>query len=225
MSHPAPGQPPNDDGFHHPYGQPRQPGDPYGTPQQPYAGPQPPYGTPGPGGVRLAEWWKRLLARIIDVLVLLIPAFILQFIIAIGYLGIVGVGPHRSPNTFPMGGGGRDGILLLDAISSLLMLALLFGYEVWMLSRWGRTVGKMAMGLRVVPLSGTAHPRAGGLPASTAAIRALVWWGPWGLNWIPLIGAIIGFFPLLNGLWPLWDKPNQQSLNDKAAATIVTAER
>ncbi len=36
-------------------------------------------------------------------------------------------------------------------------------------------------------------------------------------------GTVIagGLFLLLDDLWPLWDKPWQQALHDKAAKTVV----
>jgi uncharacterized RDD family membrane protein YckC len=45
--------------------------------------------------------------------------------------------------------------------------------------------------------------------------RSAIWVLP---SLVPVVG---GFFRLLDGLWPLWDKPYRQALHDKAMKTIV----
>jgi hypothetical protein len=203
-------------GSHQPYGAPEgaaQPPDPYGI--------DPNAAAYGPGGIRLAEWWQRLLARIIDGFVVLIPAIVLLFVEVL--LTVALLGPRSVGAASPYGD--RPGeSFAADVISGLLLLALLVAYEAWMLSRWGRTVGKMALGLRVVPVEspGSAGP---GLPGKTSFVRAFVWWGPNGLGWLPVIGGYLWIFPVINGLWPLWDRPYRQSLNDKIARTLVITDR
>ncbi|MFC4561277.1 RDD family protein [Nocardiopsis mangrovi] len=200
-------------------------------PYRPYLPFAPPGSTAAELGLRPAEWGRRLVARIIDGLVVIIPSFIVLFAVLIVW--VVATGPGRPLPAGPFSAGAGEN-LLLDAVGALLVCALLVAYETWMLARWGATLGKMAMGLRIVPRHHPngygAHGAPGGpadtgLAGSTSLVRALVWWGPAGLNWLPVLGALIALFPLLNGLWPLWDRPDQQSLNDKAARTIVIRER
>jgi uncharacterized RDD family membrane protein YckC len=73
---------------------------------------------------------------------------------------------------------------------------------------YGRTVGKRVLGLRVRPLAEDRKPRWG-----EAFLRS----GVMGLGY--LVGGWL--FLLLDGLWPLWDKPWQQAIHDKAARTVV----
>ena len=44
------------------------------------------------------------------------------------------------------------------------------------------------------------------------------------LNVVPGIGSVASLFPLLDGLWPLWDR-KKQALHDKAAKTNVVMVR
>lgn len=69
----------------------------------------------------------------------------------------------------------------------------------------GQTVGKMAVGIKVV----------------RAADAGPIGYGEAFLRW--LIAAVIGFVPfgtLVDLLWPLWDR-YKQTLHDKVAKTIV----
>ncbi len=69
----------------------------------------------------------------------------------------------------------------------------------------GQTLGKMALGIKVVRAS-DAGP---------------IGYGPAFLRW--LVAAVLGAVPLgslVDHLWPLWDE-HVQTLHDKAAGTIV----
>ncbi|MFC7330557.1 RDD family protein [Marinactinospora rubrisoli] len=166
----------------------------------------------GPG--RLAEWWQRLVARIIDTVIVGIPYVIVLAVVLFAFAntaaGEYGTETYGAQPTGDLGLGAR----VLGAVIGFLIA---IAYEALMLAAYGRTVGKMVMRLQVMPIIGPA-PR---LPASTALLRALTWYLPAFLNWIPVIGWLIGLIPILNGLWPLWDKPNRQSFNDKLAGTVV----
>ncbi|MFC3999247.1 RDD family protein [Nocardiopsis sediminis] len=233
------GPPPPASGLQPPAGWPDGPAEtghqrPYGGfdpgEQEPYRAYRPfapPGSTAAALGLRPADWWQRLIARIVDALVVVIPIFIVLFAVLITW--VLAAGPGRALPAGPFAAGAGEN-LLLDAVSGILVCALLVAYETWMLTRWGATLGKMAMGLRVIPLHAPEGggvrrgPEGTGLAGQAALVRALVWWGPAGLNWLPVLGALIALFPFLNGLWPLWDRPEQQSLNDKAARTIVIRE-
>ncbi|GIG69205.1 RDD family protein [Phytomonospora endophytica] len=91
------------------------------------------------------------------------------------------------------------GSALIAVLSPLL-------YEIVLTAVWGATFGKKAMKLRVVRVSDARIP---GWTAST--FRALVS-GVFGL--VPCVGY-------LDPMWCLWDKPNRQTLHDKAVRTIV----
>ncbi|MFI9274387.1 RDD family protein [Kitasatospora sp. NPDC052896] len=170
------------------YGYPQTPPPAAGYGQQPPGGyGQPSYGAPAgpglPGTPVLASAGDRLLARLIDVAVLLIPVIVLYVIVA-------------SVNTF---------------LYYVVMAALVTAYEGAMLSTQnGQTVGKKAMKLYVVNLA-DGQPVVGGTAWSRAAAYGLP-------QLVPCLGTL---YSVLDVLWQLWDKPNQQCLHDKAAKTVV----
>ncbi|WP_310914087.1 RDD family protein [Lipingzhangella rawalii] len=168
-------------------------------------------------GKPLAEWGERLLARIIDCLAVAVPVYlVIVLLFSVIQLVTVGTGTLQ-PWT------------LFDLLAGLSVVAGLVVYEFLMLTRAnGRTLGKMALGLRVVPQE---HPpqQDGNLPPNTALARGAVWWGPGLIDFIlpiPMIGLLLAIaFVLVNGLWPLWDQPWRHSLNDKFTGTVVVKDR
>ncbi|MFI7042982.1 RDD family protein [Streptosporangium sandarakinum] len=189
--------------------------------QQAYA--QQGYGAQWGGGhapgvsAPLAEWWQRLVARIIDGLILAIPTFVVTLVLT----GILVTAPSFNMETGEYSVG--SGTFLATFLTGLVGGLIYFVYEFLMLKAKGQTVGKMAMGIKVVPVGGA--PQAEGLPSNKAMSRAGVLWGPSILRGIPFVGFIIGIFSLVNVLWQLWDKPLHQCLHDKAAATTVVKTR
>lgn len=126
----------------------------------------------------LASPGKRLLARIVDVLVLIIPVIVLAFI----FRGFI----------------------------FTLVVAILFGaYEVMMISNSGQTIGKKALGIKVV------DEDSGQIPDLQAA--GMRWGVPQILSLIPFVGWIIGLVIYLSLLW----RPKRQGFHDTAAHTIV----
>ena len=193
----APYQPPTE----YPYPAPNPP------PWEAYATqPAPPLVAPFP----LATWGSRFGARLIDWLILsavLLPAgFALMwqpFKHFVDSLPPDGRSPSQHVITDFYGQVfGR--VLLLSLVS----LVLQFVYEVPQLVAFGRTPGKRVLGLRIRPL---AEDRL--LTWKEATIR----WG------VVALGGLVGggLFTLLDDLFPLWDKPWQQTLHDKAAKTVV----
>jgi uncharacterized RDD family membrane protein YckC len=84
-----------------------------------------------------------------------------------------------------------------------------FAYSGLMVGRWGQTLGKMALGIRVLRAADqgrVTYPRAAARVASTWVLAVFT---------LPL---------LLAYLWPLWD-PRNQTLYDKMAGTIVVRAR
>ncbi|SHK84228.1 RDD family protein [Streptomyces yunnanensis] len=205
---PPPGGPP-------PPGTPPPPGGPP-PPPPPGAGPPPsygggPYGGPPAGGPYgageygadplaemppLANRGKRLLARIIDALLIGIPVGLIMNAIVgwVDYFSTSSVETSKQAT-----------------VSGVTMLVYLI-YEGLMLTSRGQTVGKMAMRIRVAMLSD------GSIPTAQAGwTRAAVYTLP---EIVPCCGFI---FWLVNVLWCTWDKPYQQCLHDKAARTVVVA--
>jgi uncharacterized RDD family membrane protein YckC len=142
----------------------------------------------------LATLGSRVLARVIDTLVLVAIDFVLGTAIA---------GP-ASPGDFSY----ADEVLL-----GALVFVLYFAYEGAMTSARGQTLGKMALRIRVVRLAG------GPVSSREAWMRAAVY----ALPGVLLAIGIGPLYWLLNSLWCTWDRPYHQCLHDKAAKTVVVA--
>ena len=191
----------------------------YGPPPSapPGYGQMPPYGTPpggspyGYGAVRgpvdglgrpLADWWQRLVAIIIDFLILFIPLGIIFSAV----LGTAGVAT------------GHLGVkvliaALVDAVVEIVYFAILNG------SDKGQTVGKMAMGIAVRDAS-----TGGAINPQRAAMRILALAPGIVLSWIPVLSFLAGLYTLVCGLSPLWDS-RRQGFHDKAIGTVVIKVR
>lgn len=94
---------------------------------------------------------------------------------------------------------------------SLIGVALSITYHTVAIARFGRTIGKRLLGLRVV-----AMPDGRQVAWSYAALRALV---PSAAVLLPVVGNLAG---LAVYLWAVFDK-RRQGLHDKLAGTLVTA--
>jgi uncharacterized RDD family membrane protein YckC len=187
-----------------------QPG--YGQPYQPY-GYQPTGKDPA-----LAEWWRRLLARVIDGLILAVvfsPLWIPAWHTFFNRLTTIA-------NQYPAGTSlssvpaARTAIAAAEShlegalfVVGLVFYLVAFAYDWIQHSLWGQTIGKRALGTRVVRADG--NPVVGPGPAAgRAAIYALT----------PVVPFVGWLFDLLNELWLTWD-PRRQCLHDKAAHTVV----
>ncbi len=136
-------------------------------PPPPPPPPEPPPGAqPGPAQLVPVGPWPRLGARIIDGIVLLIPNFVLGALLSDG-----------TSTAFDRMGDGDDLLYLL--ISTLLGYA----YAVWLEASRGQTVGKMALGMKVIGPDGR-------LPSQSVALRRNAWLL---LGLLPLLGGILSF--------------------------------
>jgi uncharacterized RDD family membrane protein YckC len=194
------------------YGQPA----PYGSPYQPYPGTGYGYQAKDPS---LAEWWQRLLARIIDGLVLsvlIIPLWVPAFSSLVNKLRNINNQYAANPNSPAAQAAIRHvtgqffGHIFLVVIAGL---AIALAYDWLQHGLWGQTLGKRAMGTMVV----TADTRSK-ISVGAAGGRAAVYVLP---SVVPFVG---GLFALLNELWLLWDQ-RRQCLHDKAAHTVVIKTR
>ncbi|WP_432150548.1 RDD family protein [Streptomyces sp. bgisy029] len=203
---PSDGQPPT--GGQPPYGQP-----PYGSAPPPPPPPPPPndpygsgggFGAPDPlaGMPPLAEPGKRILARLIDFLIISIPLYL----ISLPWGGAIDVD-----------GDGGDGF---DAaysghqfLWSLIGLVVYVAYDTYFTHKDGRTLGKRLLKLRVAMLNDGRVPDTG-----AALMRAVVLWAP-ALLCCPCLWWLINIVLMFT------DKPYRQGLQDKAAKTVVVVAR
>ncbi len=204
----------------------------FGDPGQAYPGyPQPGYGTP-PGygqpyqayGQRaagkdpaLAEWWRRLFARVIDGLILVLifsPLWIPPWRTFLRTLtALANQYPGTGLSTVPAA---RSAVATAEShlIGKLFAVGLAFYLVAFLYDwvqhwRWGQTIGKRVLRTKVVKADG--NPAVGAGPAcGRAAIYALS----------PLVPLVGWLFDLVNELWLTWD-PRRQCLHDRAAHTVV----
>ncbi|MEV4880999.1 RDD family protein [Streptomyces cyaneofuscatus] len=203
---PSDGQPPS--GGQPPYGQP-----PYGGAPPPPPPPPPPndpygsgggFGAPDPlaGMPPLAEPGKRILARLIDFLIISIPLYL----ISLPWGGAIDVDGD--------GGDGFDGAYSgHQFLWSFIGLVVYVAYDTYFTHKDGRTLGKRLLKLRVAMLNDGRVPDTG-----AALMRAVVLWAP-ALLCCPCLWWLINIVLMFT------DKPYRQGLQDKAAKTVVVAAR
>lgn len=151
----------------------------------------------------LADFGKRLAARIIDVIIVAVPLFLIQ--LAFGtkrYVVETNEGEDISEViTRSYSGSGL--------IMTLISIVAYLGYDWWFTKKNGQTVGKRAMGLRVAMLND------GSVPQSNPALaRAAV-------LWLPTLICCFCLWPIALVVSILVDKPYKQGLHDKVARTVV----
>ncbi|RZB17197.1 RDD family protein [Streptomyces sp. F001] len=201
-------QPPPGEGAGSPYDSPPggQEPPPYGGDQPPpYGGGQPPPYGGGPygGGPEeplagmppLADSGKRTLARIIDMILVGVVVWLLAWGFNVDEYGV-----------------GADEVDTGSSLAQSTIAAVLFmAYDTFMISKWGQTLGKKWLGMRVANLDNGATPS-----VQTALIRSAV-------LWIPFAFCCACLWTVICGGWSFFDKPYKQGLHDKAAKTVVVS--
>jgi uncharacterized RDD family membrane protein YckC len=172
-------------------------------------------------GVPLAGWWWRVLAAVIDniilstvVTILAVPLWMPVYEAFMAYWEAI-VDAQRTGVPLPV----LDPNQLFPIRAQMLLTALTVGigliYHVTFLRWKGATVGKLACRLRVVPVDrGLSRP---GLPWNATLIRAGIWV-------LPGISSLFALFTVVDVLFPLW-QPKRQALHDLAAKTQVIRAR
>lgn len=201
---------------------PAAPGAPPGWPYPPYGYPLPPgyvLPPPRPHGYALAPFGPRLVARLIDIGVVLLlnvlvnGFFVWRFVQEIEPLlreamrrSMAG---DRSTDGLPQVSPEADG---LQVVILLIAAALWFAYEVPSLANSGQTLGKRLMGIKVVPLTAD-EPLGFG--------RSMRRWNLLGLPTLLWCCGLGFLLQLLDCVFPVFDRPLRQALHDKRAQTVV----
>ncbi|MEY2443842.1 MAG: hypothetical protein QOC57_2469 [Ilumatobacteraceae bacterium] len=142
-----------------------------------------------PAGLTLAPIGRRIAGLVLDQLIVAFPAAII--ILALGFM------PSDTVTSRSL------------LIFNVCFTTAIFIYQTVMVALFGRTVGKMALGTRVVRLVD------GGRPGwSEATMRALL---PLALGAIPRVGVFLGVMVYSLAMW----NPLRQGLHDRAAGTLV----
>ncbi|NED37717.1 RDD family protein, partial [Streptomyces sp. SID8499] len=172
-----------------PYG-----GGPYGGGGGPFGGgPYP--NDPLAGMPPLADSGRRTLARIIDLILIGIIAWLVTWALHV--------------NEYAMD---ADQIEVGRSLGqSAVGLVLYLAYDTFMTARRGQTLGKQWLGMRVANLSDGSTPT-----VATSLARAAVLWVPFWFCCACLWLAICGG-------WSFFDRPYKQGLHDKAAKTVVVS--
>lgn len=188
------------------------------SPEDPYGGPVPPGGWHGPVPTapvpgRLAGWWSRAGAALVDGVIVALPGVVLTLgIVALlaGPVGATSIDDHET--------GVVVGILV--AILSLLLVAAAVVTTALVYapltmrrtgSRNGQTWGKQLFGIRVARMSREPHTF-----ASAATREVVVKFLLFGL-----VGGSLAWIPtVLDLLWPLWDGESR-ALHDMLVDTRV----
>ncbi|WP_338898020.1 RDD family protein [Streptomyces sp. TG1A-60] len=162
-------------------------GDPYGGGQYP--------NDPLSGMPPLADSGKRVLARIIDMILVAIVVGLLAWAFGISQYA-------AGSDDFEFGKS-----LAQETIAAILYI----GYDTFFTVRDGQTLGKRLMKLRVANLNDGSTPT-----MQTALTRAAV-------LWIPFAFCCACVWTAIAGGWSFFDKPYKQGLHDKAAKTVVVS--
>jgi uncharacterized RDD family membrane protein YckC len=157
--------------------------------------------TPGPPGDP-AGWWRRAGAAIIDGLIITVGAVAITAVFAA---------------VFSVGFLADDTVGIVSVIVGLILAVVAFSimallYAPLLMSRTnGRTLGRMATGIRVIRANG--HPMTFGFAMlREVAVKALLFGIASSLTF--------GLASLLDVLWPLWDEENR-ALHDLLVDTRV----
>ena len=172
-----------------PYDRPPPPGPPYGGggPYGPYGGTDPLAGMPP-----LADSGKRVLARIIDMIIVGIVVALLSWVFRTAEYD---VDANRIESGKSLG-------------QSVIAAVLYIAYDTVMISRSGQTLGKKLLNMRVANLQDGSSPS-----VRTSLIRAAV-------LWLPFAFCCACVWTAICGGWSFFDKPYKQGLHDKAARTV-----
>ncbi|MCX5385156.1 RDD family protein [Streptomyces sp. NBC_00083] len=219
------GQPQGQPGYGYPQGQQAPQGVPqqgYGYPQQPgqapgYGYPQAPgtlqanngyINVPVLGTVEVASMGRRLCARLIDGAAI---GIIVGIIMAIGLAGAVGVAKDCDPNSSDYSScvnNASAGLITVMFTWLAVVAGFTLLYEWLMVSLVGATLGKLALGLRVVKENTGQNPGLG-----AGFIRYI----------IPIVGAFLCYIgAILVYLSPFFDNSGKlQGWHDRAAGTLV----
>jgi uncharacterized RDD family membrane protein YckC len=154
-------------------------------------------------GRPLAEWWKRLVAYLIDGFAVGIPGTIIFVVLFAGSISQLETDPVTGEIT--SGGGALVGSYIIGYALYFAIGTVYFG--VMNGGARGQTLGKMALKIQV-----RSATTGGPIGVGRGFGRYLIT--------IPLSLVTCGLGGILDGLWPLWDA-KRQALHDKVVNSVV----
>ncbi|MET9852749.1 RDD family protein [Streptomyces sp. NPDC006450] len=164
------------------------------------------YGMPDPlaGMPPLADFGKRLVARVIDLLIIAVPLFVIQLLA--GDRNRYTVETNKGEDVTEVITKSYSGSGLLMTLISIVAYV---GYDWWFVKKNGQTLGKKWMGLRVAMLNDGSVPQSGAALSRSAVL------------WLPTLICCFCLWPIALVISMLVDKPYKQGLHDKVAKTVV----
>jgi uncharacterized RDD family membrane protein YckC len=173
-------------------------------------------------GVPLASWWWRVLAVLIDNVILTAIVTVITFPVWRSLYATMVDYFNALLDAQQAGLAPPPPLIATDLISGsnqLIVTSVTLGvgilYHVGFLRWKSATPGKLLCGLRVVPVDHGLD--LGPLAWNSISIRAAVWV-------LPGISAFLSFITVIDVLFPLWN-PKRQALHDIAAKTQVVRPR
>ncbi|MGW5125592.1 RDD family protein [Streptomyces sp. NPDC004069] len=155
-----------------------------------------PYGRdPLAGMPPLADSGKRTLARIVDLILVGIVVTLVTWALRV--------------NEYAVNAGNVQ--VGKSVAQSVVGVVLYMAYDTFMISRYGQTLGKKWLGMRVANLDDGSTPS-----VPTALARAAV-------LWVPCWFCCACLWLAISGGWSFFDRPYKQGLHDKAAKTVVVS--
>ncbi|MCX4778665.1 RDD family protein [Streptomyces sp. NBC_01264] len=164
------------------------------------------YGMPDPlaGMPPLADFGKRLAARIIDLLIIAVPLFVIQLIVGDRNRYTVKTNEGEDVTEVITKSYSGSGLVM-----TLISIVAYVGYDWWFVKKNGQTLGKKWMGLRVAMLNDGSVPQSGAALSRSAVL------------WLPTLICCFCLWPIALVISMLVDKPYKQGLHDKVAKTVV----
>lgn len=160
---------------------------------------------------RIAGWWWRVLAAIIDSVILMVPLSLLQNLLFQGTILELNAWAERYLNATLTGGTDLPAIttgMIRDfLLYTLFTMAVWIVYRTLMVARFGGTLGQLACAMRVI-IDGDQQMSI--VSMRTSAVRAT----------LAMVFQQIPVFNLVNVLAPLFNK-KVQTFHDMLAHTVV----
>jgi uncharacterized RDD family membrane protein YckC len=168
-------------------------------------------------GLPIAPMWSRLVARIIDILVVLALNVVVNGWFAYQYwkeiypeIAAAFHATMANQKVEPLTASSR--LSYLEIVIIVLAAALWFAYEVPSIAGNGQTLGKRVMRIKVMRQESTDPVGFG---------RAIRRWNPLGLPTLMWYCGIGFLLQIADGLSPLFDWPLRRALHDRSAGTVV----
>jgi uncharacterized RDD family membrane protein YckC len=155
-------------------------------------------------GRPLADWWQRLVAIVIDGIILGVPNVLVSLAVD-GKARKHGLTAHFGLKVAVVG--------IVFTLIGLAYFAYFNGSEK------GQTPGQMLLGIAVRD-----QASGGRIQPQGAAIRIIVLEPGILLQWVPVVGILAGLYTLVAAFSPMWDK-SRQGFHDKVANTLVIKVR